>query len=348
MNQRFIGIMTGNSMDAADVVVMDFLARNPITHTHSHPIPTALAKRMRGLAQSTHIEISELLDVENAITTLCAQAILQINCSPNDITAIGCHGQTIAHRPAKQSTWQLLNGALLTELTGIDVICDFRRRDLATGGEGAPLVPFFHDYFFAKHRPCNIVNIGGIANVTKLSRDGTIQGWDIGPGMLLIDEWRQQQGKSICDNTLLAADTAIDTNLLNTLLQHPYLKKPAPKSCGREEFSLAQIIDTFPNTSADNIEITLIAYTAQTIVNAMDDNPVFICGGGINNRMLYQQLCQQLASPPILTDDIGLAKEYVEAAAFAWLAKMHYDKKPLNTSSVTGGKPRIAGAHYPR
>lgn len=347
-HQRTIGIMTGNSMDAADVVVMDFTAGCCITHTHSQPIPPSLANRMRQLAQSTHIEISELLAVENAITQLCATAVMQLNISPNDISAIGCHGQTIAHRPAIQSTWQLLNGALLAELTGIDVICDFRRRDLATGGEGAPLVPFFHDFYFNQYRPCNILNIGGIANITRLGNDKTIQGWDTGPGMMLIDDWRRQQGKAVGDNTNFASNTTIDFDLLQVLLQHPYLQKQPPKSCGREEFSLSKISQHLPDIAADNIEMTLIAFTAQSIANAIDDHPLYICGGGINNTALYQQLEKRLPTSPILTDSIGLEKEYVEAAAFAWLAKKHLDRSAIDTTNITGGQPRIAGAHYPR
>lgn len=350
----YIGIMTGNSMDGIDAVAVDFppapneQINGQVIGQQSQPIPLNLTHRLRQLAQNNTVDKYDLLQAENTLTELCARTVHQFNLPPDSIAAIGCHGQTIAHAPAHRTTWQLLNGALLAEQTGVDVICDFRRRDLATGGQGAPLAPLFHAHYFAQHRPCNIVNIGGIANLTRLGENGSdtgdVQGWDTGPGMILIDEWQRQQGNF--NYAPLPDSTLYDADLLATLLKHPYLSLPPPKSCGREQFNLNNI--TLPAIAPAIIEATLIALTATTIAAHLDAHPVYLCGGGARNARLVDSIATAINRPVFLTDTLGLDVQYVEAAAFAWLAKMQRDQTPLPTPSITGGKPRIAGAHYPR
>ena len=349
MNRKpiYIGVMTGNSMDAADAVAVEFTQNKyRLLASACEPIPMDLANTLRTLAENENINVVQLLQATNDLSKICANAVNQLNA---DITCtiVGCHGQTIAHRPAMQATWQLLNGALLASLIGMDVICDFRSRDLVEGGEGAPFAPLFHQHVFSTAAPCDVVNIGGIANITHLSEDGSVHGYDTGPGMILMDSFYQRHHQGRYDaNGELAAQGNTYTPWLNSLLQHPFFRRQPPKSCGREDFTLAAL--TLPDISTADIQATLLALTAQTIADAVRSTHVYLCGGGAKNTALISRL--KILKPNInwqLTDAAGIPTEQMEAAVFAWLAKMHNDGQKIVTDNITGGKAHIAGTRYP-
>lgn len=364
--QCYIGVMTGNSMDAADAVLMDFSAEPSGAPAAAHtarvlrsahaPLPAPLREQLRALSSGAPIAVDMLLAAQNELTDACAAAVAQLQAAPDEVRAIGCHGQTIAHRPAAAASWQILNGARLAERTGMDVICDFRARDIASGGQGAPFAPFFHQHFFAAHAPCDVINIGGIANLTRLNAAGELEcAYDTGPGMVLMDAWMQRHGSAAYDDDgAFARQGAVDDALLQRLLAHPYLALPPPKSCGREEFSLALLPDNaLPPPPA--VQATLLEFTAQTIAAEVckgrdKEQPatVFLSGGGSRNGALRARLAELLPAPPRLTADAGLDGQLVEAAAFAYLAKCFMERQPLAAAAVTGGATRLAGAHYPR
>lgn len=350
MHERYIGVMTGNSMDAADAVLLEFAPSQPLRLLESAQqlVPAALRTRLHALASGEEMRVSDLLAAQNDLTDLCAEAVAQLGADAATVRAIGCHGQSIAHRPAQAATWQILNGARLAERTQMDVVCDFRSRDIASGGQGAPLAPFFHQYFFAAFAPCEVVNIGGIANITRLNAQAqVVHAYDTGPGMVLMDAWMQRQGGAAYDRDgAFAQSGSVNAALLQQLLAHPYCARRAPKSCGREEFSLA-LLDGVALPPAD-VQATLLEFTAQTIAAAVQEQNVFLCGGGSANAALRARLHALLPSAPQCTTAAGLAPQWVEAAAFAYLAKCHMEGVPLAAQGVTGGKTRLAGAHYPR
>ena len=350
MSEHFIGVMTGNSMDAADAVLWDFAYDVGVVRSARAPIPAALRAQLQALAHAETVNVRELLAAQNELTDVCVDAVAKLRLTSRDyyVGAIGCHGQTIAHRPADGATWQLLNGARLAEKTGLNVVCDFRSRDIASGGQGAPLAPFFHAAFFAGKAPCEIINIGGIANITRLNRYGEIaHAYDTGPGMLLMDAWAQKTGAGAYDEDgALAKQGKVDLALLQRLLAHPYFAQPAPKSCGREEFSLALLGDVAALPPED-VQATLLEFTARTIADAVQEKKVYLCGGGSCNAALVARLAELLPAALRSTADAGLDPQLVEAAAFAYLAKCHMDGRTLEANAVTGGKTRIAGARYP-
>ena len=340
--------MTGNSMDAADAVLADFSEGCAVLATARAEISSDLAARLRRLAESSAVSVDELLRTEVDFTEVCADAVRRLEVDPRTVGAVGCHGQTLAHRPKEGVTWQLLNGALLAERVGMPVVCDFRRRDVASGGEGAPFAPLFHRFFFSRYAPCQVVNVGGIANVTYLTGDGGVRGWDLGPGMMLMDAWRQRHdGERFDRDGRLAREGAVVPSLLEKLSAHPFLLRRPPKSCGREEFALGGFLEATAGLAAADVQATFLALTVEVIAAAVTERTVFLCGGGANNAALVEGLAGRLPSPPRLSDDLGLPKECVEAAAFAWLARCHLRGEPLETASVTGGQPRLAGALYP-
>ena len=346
--QVFAGVMTGNSMDAADAVLLAFDNNNFTLQANARiAMPDSLAEQMLTLSEKGG-RVDHFMKAQNALTELCATTVLGLN-APPDITAVGCHGQTLCHNPADGYTWQLFNGALMAKLTGIDTICDFRNADIAAGGQGAPLTPAFHHYLFSQYAPCAVVNIGGIANVTILDNNGGISGYDTGPGNILMDAWhKKQQGGDYDQDGTWAESGKIIPTLLNEMLAHPYFSMPPPKSCGREEFSLTKFYNLFNNNPAADIQRTLLELTAQNIATAAAQTKhIYLCGGGGRNKALVARLSTLLDQTQVsLSDDIGLPMEQVEAAAFAWLAKQYTDKQA--TTCTTGAKQaRILGALYP-
>lgn len=338
----YAGIMTGNSMDAADAVLLSVKGGNiKVIKAARKPMPRTLANTLRNLAENGG-KAAAFMTAQHQLTKLCAEAYNKLG---NDASVIGCHGQTICHNPARGFSWQMLNGALLAELTKCDVVCDLRSRDIAAGGQGAPLAPYFHQAVFADLAPCAIVNIGGIANITMLDKGGNIRAYDTGPGNLLMDDWHKQNRSGSYDkNGKWAAGGNVITKLLTKWQRRRFFAKLPPKSCGREEFSPSLFCHDYHNHNPRDIQRTLLELTATTIADAIKTTtPIYLCGGGARNDYLRQRIAALSKSPVYLSDKAGIAAEQMEAAAFAWLAMLHQQNIPLPAPA-----PRIAGAHYPK
>ena len=366
--QLFIGIMSGTSLDGIDVALTSFeglTAENTscqLIATHFLPYPSALKLELLALHEPTSNELESATMMGNKLARLYAVAVNALLKSAqkkaSEITAIGCHGQTIRHRPELGFTLQIGNAALLAELTNITVVADFRSRDIAAGGQGAPLVPAFHLALFGSNQFNRaLINIGGIANITYLGKDGTVLGFDSGPGNMLIDSWTKlKTGKDYdADGTWAATGVVLDALLLN-MLAEPYFAVPPPKSTGRDLFNddwLKQH-QLYPHLRPQDVARTLTALTAHTIVDALKKcgsvNEVYLCGGGAHNSLLREELQALLGDKKVLTTEkLGIGVDWIEAAAFAWLAKQTIENKPSNLPAVTGAKGlRVLGAIYPK
>ncbi|MBO7174069.1 MAG: anhydro-N-acetylmuramic acid kinase [Burkholderiaceae bacterium] len=361
----YIGLMSGTSLDGVDAVACTF---EPQTQCLGHTyvaFDDALRQSLQSLLTAGFDEIERSGRVAIELVHVYARAVADLlkktQISANDVVAIGVHGQTIRHCPNDGFTVQLNNPALLAELTGIDVIADFRSRDMAAGGEGAPLVPAFHAALFGNETENRtIVNIGGIANITLLPSDTSkpTLGFDCGPGNTLLDIWMQaHQGARFDENGAWAQTGSINDALLTSFLSDEYFERPAPKSSGREYFNMDWIrceLFTYPKINPADVQRTLVRLTAQTIVDATykaqpDTRAFFICGGGVFNPVLMADL-RELAAPATVesTAQLGVDPMQVEAMAFAWLAYRFVNKKAGNLPAVTNAKgPRILGALYP-
>ncbi|WP_434779595.1 anhydro-N-acetylmuramic acid kinase [Neisseria sp. Ec49-e6-T10] len=363
MQEYYVGLMSGTSLDAVDAVLIQFnqsVWQGALGHT-SIPFSQELKQDILALQYTQTDELHKAAVLANKLSHIYAQVVnnllKQYGIEHTQIKAIGCHGQTIRHNPMSGYTIQLVNLALLAELTAIDVIGDFRTRDIAAGGQGAPLVPAFHQSLFA-HPTENraILNIGGIANITILPTNNQVFGFDTGPGNMLMDAWvKENWQKDYDESGLLAQQGSIMPELLNQLLSHAYFSSALPKSTGRDLFNLPWLKSYL--TGQENpfdVQATLLALTCQSIVLAIQQyapqtKHIFICGGGAQNKALMQHLQKQL--PEIgfgLSDELGLNSQWVEAAAFAWLAQRFTQRLPGNIPMVTGALDfKILGALYP-
>lgn len=360
----FIGLMSGTSLDGVDVALVDFKTQQPqVVATHFLAYPADLRTQILALQHPSANELEITCLIGNQLAQLYAEAVnalLEISqTSAKNITAIGCHGQTIRHRPELGFTLQIGNNALLAELTNITVVGDFRSRDIAAGGQGAPLVPAFHQAIFA-HPQKNrmIVNIGGIANITFLAKTGQVLGFDSGPGNMLIDSWTKlRHGKDYDANGAWAATGIVLDSLLFDMLAEPYFAMPPPKSTGRDLFNdnwLKQHL-LYPHLRSQDVARTLVELTAQTIVDAIfktchEVDEVYLCGGGAHNNLLVESLSAKLGNSITLanTDTLGVGVDWLEAVAFAWLAEQTLAGKTSNLPEVTGAVgTRILGAIYP-
>jgi anhydro-N-acetylmuramic acid kinase len=285
-------------------------------------------------------------------------------CSAAKVRAIGVHGQTVRHRPEKGYTRQINNPALLAEMTSIDVIADFRSRDVAAGGQGAPLVPAFHATLFGERNETRVVcNLGGISNITILAASGEVRGFDCGPANALIDEWALRHlQRAYDDGGQFAAQGAVHPALLDALLDEPFFELPPPKSTGRDLFNPAWMdakLAAFASLAPADVQATLTALTATTVAreiarHASDVRAVYVCGGGARNPVLMKMLQQALedggvAGVPVMTTEaLGVPPQQVEAFAFAWLAMRCVAREPGNLPAVTGASGgRVLGAIYP-
>jgi anhydro-N-acetylmuramic acid kinase len=293
------------------------------------------------------------------------QLLKKANLKPSDIAAIGAHGQTIRHQPHLGDmayTHQTLNAALLAEKTGIDVIADFRSRDLAAGGHGAPLVPAFHAQQFTSSENLAILNIGGIANLTLLPKNGEVTGFDCGPGNMLMDAWiTKHREASFDENGTWALQGNVNEALLQAMLSDSFFTKAPPKSTGRDDFHLAWLQEKLGSSKhhAEDVQATLLHLTAQSALEALvrhapQTQKLIVCGGGAKNNALMNLLkvkAQHFFKQPLeitTSDTAGIDPQLVEGLAFAWLAWAHKEKRPANLPAVTGAKgPRILGACYP-
>lgn len=353
--------MSGTSLDGIDVACCRFSPSFELLGQHHLPMPDALRQTLLTLQTPSENEIHVAMQAAQSLAQCYHQSVTdllhQLRIDTDEVRALGCHGQTIRHRPAEGYSLQLNQPALLVELCDIDVIVDFRSRDIAAQGQGAPLVPAFHEAVFRKpgtHRV--IVNIGGMANLTDLPDHGSTKGFDCGPGNSLMDSWIQQErGLQFDDNGRWAASGCVIPRLLEQLLAHPFFAASPPKSCGREEFNLAWLHQylTRQENPAD-VQTTLLELTTRSITQAIKhecrgSKEIYVCGGGAKNQTLMSRLTALLPEHQVSTSDqLGLPVDAVEAAAFAWLAQAFIAGDPGNLASVTGAKgPRILGALYP-
>jgi anhydro-N-acetylmuramic acid kinase len=355
----YIGLMSGTSLDGIDGVLS---SSNQALRAAFVAFPDALRAELLALQSASEDEIHREALATNKLTELYAACVQQLladaGISADRVTAIGAHGQTIRHRPELGYTRQIINPALLAELTGIDVIAGFRHRDIAAGGQGAPLVPAFHQSVFGSTTQTRVVaNIGGISNISILRPDGNVTGYDTGPGNMLMDGWiHAQRGQHYDEGGQWAASGTVLPDLLAALMSEPYLAQPAPKSTGRDLFNtpwLTQHLQHFTSAAPADVQATLTAFTSRTLADAIrrdapDAEAVYVCGGGALNAYLMRLLQEQLACPASNTSALGVAPQHVEALAFAWLAERFCERLPGNLPSVTGARgPRVLGALYP-
>ncbi len=366
MEELYIGIMSGTSANAVDVALVDFTHQYPVLiGTHHRVIPDALRQKIQQLAIPSHNEINRLAEIDISIAKISAKLVNELlyknNFQAKDIQAIGSHGQTVRHQPHGKHRFSLQVGDpnIITTMTGITTITDFRRRDIALGGQGAPLTPIFHQHFFGGNtRTRAIVNIGGIANATILSstEPGELTGFDTGPGNTLIDKWINLHKQTAIDiDGRWARTGCIHQALLANMLTDPYFSKSLPKSTGQEYFNLTwlnQYLAQFPTINPADVQATLVELTVKSIALILSqfihDGEVVICGGGAYNQYLMQQLKASCPSFSITSSQkYGIEPEWVEAIAFAWLAKLTLQRKPGNMPSVTGAQDyAILGGIY--
>lgn len=364
----FIGLMSGTSTDGVDGVLADFSSsgRPRSLASVSLPMPAGLREEFLALNLTGANELARAALAGNALAELYADAVQallsQADVDAAGICAIGAHGQTVRHDPAAGYTIQINAPAVLAERSRIAVIADFRSRDIAAGGQGAPLVPAFHHALFAGAEPLAVLNLGGIANVTLLDADGGIRGFDTGPANVLMDLWAQAGiGQAYDTDGAWAASGRASAELLDLLIRdEPWFELAPPKSTGRDLFNqawLSRRIERFqagPGRLADNdIQATLQQLTAATVAQALARHApgireVLVCGGGALNGGLMRDLRSALPCPVRLTSDLGIPVQMVEALAFAWLAWAHEHGRAAGLPSVTGARgARVLGCKYP-
>ena len=365
--RHFIGLMSGTSLDGIDAVLMrqpdSASPRMEIAGHHFVPMPQALRLEFLALQQPQDNELHRGQIAGQALVECYVQAVAGLlqktGIDPAHITAIGAHGQTIRHQPGSGYSLQLNAPHVLAEATGITVISDFRQRDIAAGGQGAPLVPVFHASIFNQARQkggCIIANIGGMANLTYLPPPGSearVIGFDCGPGNVLMDAWVEAHtGERFDRDGGFAALGTVNKDLLRDFLAHDFFNAPPPKSCGREQFNLEWIreLATPYKLSPEDVQATLLALTARTVAHAVLNlcgpaTEVLVCGGGAYNPQLLKALAAELPTMTVdTTARYKLDPNHIEAAAFAWLAQRTLDGLPGNLSAVTGAAgPRILG-----
>ncbi len=372
MTELYIGLMSGTSLDGIDGVLADFdtgaaAPLRVLAHAH-RPFEPALADELLALNTAGSNELHRAALAGNAVARACAAIVAGLLASTHTpasrVVAVGAHGQTVRHRPGEFDgtgyTLQLNNPALLAELGGIDVVADLRSRDVAAGGQGAPLVPAFHRAVFGRPgQPVAVLNLGGMANLTALRADGSTLGFDCGPGNALMDHWcRQHTGEPYDAAGAWAASGQVDAALLAQLLAEPYFALPPPKSTGRDLFNpawlaarLARVAPGLPavDVQATLTELTAAACAADALRHGDAALELLVCGGGALNRHLMARLAARLPAMTVRpTDDRGLPSQQVEACAFAWLARAFNRCEAANLPGVTGAKGvRRLGALYP-
>jgi anhydro-N-acetylmuramic acid kinase len=374
----FIGLMSGTSLDGVDGVVarLDSAGQLEVLAHDFVPFDATFRNELLALNQSGPDELHRSALAGNAISRYYADVVAgllhQTGLQSAQVSAIGAHGQTVRHRPlefdadparhwpAVGYTLQLINPALLAELTGIDVVADFRSRDLAAGGQGAPLVPAFHQGVFAHPGRCvAVLNIGGIANLSVLKADGSVLGWDCGPGNALMDFWcGRHTGQAFDRDGAWAASGQLHPELLFSLASDSFLCKPPPKSTGRDLFNpawLLQHLNLFEGLKPTDVQATLCTYTAyacsQDLLRyAPEASQLVVCGGGALNGELMRQMAAHVPGVDVVNSEtLGLPPLQVEAAAFAWLAFKTVRRETSSLPSVTGARgARVLGAIYPR
>lgn len=357
MPEYYIGLMSGTSMDAVDAALVDLGNRSPqlLAH-HSLPLPAALRERLITVAQGGSATMAQLSELDVRMGHLFADAALgllqQSNTAANRVRAIGSHGQTVYHRPhgPYPTSMQIGDPNIIAERTGIATVADFRRRDMAAGGQGAPLVPAWHDAVFRLHdRNRVVLNIGGIANITVLPANPQRPaiGFDTGPGNTLMDGWIKKHQRKNMDNCgRWAASGEVDVPLLHKLLRDPYFRKLPPKSTGREYFNMVWLDKILKRHNkrmlTRNVQSTLCELTARSIHDAIQahapqTHEILVCGGGAHNLALMLRLQLLMDDIKVVsTEEFNVDPDFVEAIGFAWLAKRTLEGRAGNLPSVTG------------
>lgn len=362
----YLGLMSGTSVDSIDAALIDFEdGRLTVRACLSHPWPDMLRQQILALAQDeTAFDLDAFgrLDVEMGhCFAAAAQRVLEQSHTPaHAVRAIGSHGQTLRHRPGGKHpfTLQLGDPSVIAERCRIDVVADFRRADVAAGGQGAPLLPALHAMLLGqKGRDRVVLNLGGIANITVLAADGRVAGFDTGPANGLLDAWcLRHRGETFDRDGAFASMGEVDAELLGALLSDDYFALQPPKSTGREHFHLNWLsgYPTLGQLRPADVQATLLELTARSVTDAItkyapDTQDVLICGGGVHNQVMMQRL-RELLAPCVLhsTADYGIDPDFLEATAFAWLARQRLLGLPGNLPAVTGARgPRVLGAIYP-
>ncbi len=341
MDKFYIGLMAGTSLDGVDCVIVDENIK--LLHTHYQPYPSKLKQKLTKINQTLKLELKEFAELNIEIATIFSQSVKEIllksKLQKTDVIAIGSHGQTLFHLPQKYSL-QIGHPAIIAEQTEIDVVADFRMNDIAAGGEGAPLTPIFHQ-FIVKEAEANIINLGGIANITKIKNDEII-GFDTGPANTLLDNWiKKHKNVDYDKNGVWAKSGNIDTKLLKKLLADEYFKKSHPKSTGLEYFNLTWLEKHLENEPPDTVQRTLLELTAQTVADNIDNNSsIYLCGGGVHNDFLCERISFLTHQKIQTTEALGVHPDYLEAMAFAYFARETINNRPMKT---TNNKQRILG-----
>lgn len=365
----FLGLISGTSADGIDAALVRFdgdqtRVRPTLLFGRTYPWDPALRARLVALGQQaaalTLDEVGELdVRIGHAFAAAAMAAIRDAGLAPRAITAIGSHGQTLRHRPQGDApfTLQLGDAHVIAERCGVPVVADFRRRDVAAGGHGAPLVPAFHAAVLGDpHEDRAVLNLGGIANLTLLPARGDVRGFDTGPANGLMDAWcLRHTGNHYDAGGALARQGRVDAALLARLLAEPWFAAPPPKSTGRDQFHLGWVEAALAgNESTADVQATLLALTARTVADALQASQpgtrrVIVCGGGVHNPLLMAALAEAMPATTIASSAAhGLDPDAVEAMAFAWLAREHLAGRPGNLPAVTGAAgPRVLGALYP-
>lgn len=368
MSELFVGLMSGTSLDGVDGVLADFAGAPLRILAHaSRPLDPSLRAELLALNASGTDELHRSALAANALARTYAAVVNDLlamaGVAARNVRAIGAHGQTVRHRPqmfdATGYTLQLNNPALLAELTGMDVVADFRSRDVAAGGQGAPLAPFFHQALFARAgTSVGVLNLGGISNLTLLRADGSMTGFDCGPANALMDAWCEQHtGHAFDHGGAWAASGAVQPELLERFLAHPYFALQPPKSTGRDLFNRSWLdahLAHHPATAPADVQATLAELAARTCASALlgygaDASELLVCGGGAFNAHLMRRLAALLPGVRVMpSSERGLPPQQVEGAAFAWLARQTLLRTKLDLQSTTGAKgARVLGAVYP-
>lgn len=362
---RYIGVMSGTSLDGVDVVLAA-IDQNTVAQqaSYSHPMPIQLKHEILGMCQGQQTTLSAVGRLDTQLGILFAEAVLgllkQTGIPAHEITAIGCHGQTVWHEPGSEQgfSMQLGDNNRVAALTNITTVGDFRRRDMAYGGQGAPLVPAFHQALLAHSMERRMVlNIGGIANLSLLLPGAAVRGFDTGPGNMLLDAWVWRHcGQPYDKNALWASEGQVCLPLLQQMLMDPYFALIAPKSTGREYFNtrwLEQQLITMPGLRPVDIMATLVELTATTLCDqvllAGGCERLLVCGGGAHNPLLMARIAALLPGVEVTgTDNFGVSGDDMEALAFAWLAFRTLSGLPGNLPSVTGAScETVLGGIYP-
>lgn len=367
-NKLYIGLLSGTSVDGVDAGLFEFAdnasgTQAKLLQSYQHPYPAEIREDILWISQPGENEIDRMGSLDIALGQIFAQAALNLieesNINPQNVCAIGSHGQTIRHRPRHSLPFSLQIGDpnTIAHRTGISTVADLRRKDMAAGGQGAPLAPAFHQaaFYSSAEKRC-VINIGGIANISILNKNNAdVEGYDTGPGNILMDSWVNTHLRQPYDEDGVWAKSGnISEVLIQHLMRHPYFAQPQPKSTGREDFNRAwldQTLSECETLSAQDVQASLCELTALSISQAVsqhDIDVIYLCGGGTNNLQLVERLKSLLSGIRIdTTQTLGIAPDWVESGLFAWLAKQRMENLAGNLPRVTGAnKAVILGGIY--